>query len=212
MLRKIRITLAVLCFVPVTLLFLDFTGTIHAWFGWLAKIQFLPAVLALNVGVIVAAAGIAHAAVWDVFIVRSICPLGVISGRDFVDQLGRRRKKKYRFSYSPAVVVAALYGAVGIVRRSARGRRHRFASWRCWTPYSSYGRIASESFRSRLWQWGNNLLAYFAERSRQLRFLPDGGVDEEPADFCDRWPPLLSWRWSCWHGGTVVPIATRFAR
>lgn len=33
MLRKIRITLAVLCFVPVTLLFLDFTGTIHAWFG-----------------------------------------------------------------------------------------------------------------------------------------------------------------------------------
>ena len=54
MLRKIRITLAVLCFVPVTLLFLDFTGTIHAWFGWLAKIQFLPAVLALNLGVVAA--------------------------------------------------------------------------------------------------------------------------------------------------------------
>ncbi len=36
----------------ITLLFLDFTGTLHTWFGWLAKIQFLPAVLALNVGVI----------------------------------------------------------------------------------------------------------------------------------------------------------------
>ena len=35
----------------ITLLFLDFTGTAHAWFGWLAKIQFLPALLALNVGV-----------------------------------------------------------------------------------------------------------------------------------------------------------------
>ncbi len=34
----------------ITLLFLDFTGTLHTWFGWLAKIQFLPAVLALNVG------------------------------------------------------------------------------------------------------------------------------------------------------------------
>ena len=54
MLRKIRVTLAVVCFTLITLLFLDFTGTLHAWFGWLAKIQFLPAVLALNVGVIVA--------------------------------------------------------------------------------------------------------------------------------------------------------------
>ena len=43
MLRKIRLTLAVLCFATVTLLFLDFTGTLHAWLGWTAKIQFLPA-------------------------------------------------------------------------------------------------------------------------------------------------------------------------
>ena len=40
MLRKIRIFAATFCFVLITLLFLDFTGTIHAWFGWLAKIQF----------------------------------------------------------------------------------------------------------------------------------------------------------------------------
>lgn len=52
MLRIIRITLAAICFVAVTLLFLDFTGTLHLWFGWLAKIQFLPAVLALNFVVI----------------------------------------------------------------------------------------------------------------------------------------------------------------
>ena len=50
MLRKIRRWLAALCFGAVTLLFLDFTGTLHAWLGWLAKIQFLPALLALNVG------------------------------------------------------------------------------------------------------------------------------------------------------------------
>ena len=53
MLRKIRIFAATFCFVLITLLFLDFTGTIHAWFGWLAKIQFWPALLALNVGVVV---------------------------------------------------------------------------------------------------------------------------------------------------------------
>ena len=48
MLRKIRLTLAVLFFVAVTALFLDFTGTIHAWLGWTAKVQFLPALLAVN--------------------------------------------------------------------------------------------------------------------------------------------------------------------
>ena len=53
MLRKIRITLAVICFALITLLLLDFTGTLHTWFGWLARIQFLPAVLALNVAVVV---------------------------------------------------------------------------------------------------------------------------------------------------------------
>ena len=52
MLRTIRLTLAVIFFAFITLLFLDFTGTLHAWFGWMAKIQFLPAVLALNIGVV----------------------------------------------------------------------------------------------------------------------------------------------------------------
>ena len=51
MLRKIRIALAAIVFILVTLLFLDFTGTVHRWFGWLAEIQFLPAVLAMNFAV-----------------------------------------------------------------------------------------------------------------------------------------------------------------
>ena len=52
MLRTIRLSAAIVCFTLITLLFLDFTGTLHTWFGWLAKIQFLPALLALNIGVV----------------------------------------------------------------------------------------------------------------------------------------------------------------
>ena len=48
MLRKIRITAAAVFFTVITLLLLDFTGTLHAWFGWMAKVQLLPAVLALS--------------------------------------------------------------------------------------------------------------------------------------------------------------------
>ena len=53
MLRKIRIAAAAVFFTLVTLLFLDFTGTLHAWFGWMAKVQLLPALLAVNVGIVV---------------------------------------------------------------------------------------------------------------------------------------------------------------
>ena len=53
-LKRIRQTVAILSILAVTSLFLDFTGVAHVWFGWMAKIQSLPALLALNVGVIIA--------------------------------------------------------------------------------------------------------------------------------------------------------------
>ena len=76
MLRKIRIVAASICFTIITLLFLDFTGTIHSYLGWLAKIQFLPALLALNLGV-VAALIILTLLLGRVYC-SVICPLGVM--------------------------------------------------------------------------------------------------------------------------------------
>lgn len=76
MLHKIRIILAVLFFTCITLLFLDFTGTVHAWFGWMAKIQFLPAILAVNAGVIVLL--VALTLVFGRVYCSVICPLGVL--------------------------------------------------------------------------------------------------------------------------------------
>ena len=100
MLRKIRITLAIICWALITLLFLDFTGTLHTWFGWLAKIQFLPAVLALNVGIVVAL--VLLTLLFGRVYCSIICPLGVF--QDVVSHIsGMRKKKKYRFFYSPAV-------------------------------------------------------------------------------------------------------------
>lgn len=100
MLRKIRLTLAALFFLAVTALFLDFTGTIHAWLGWMA----------LNVGVVALLvlltllAGRVYCSV--------ICPLGVF--QDIVSWISsRRKKKKYRFSYSPEMKWLR-YGVLGL--------------------------------------------------------------------------------------------------
>ena len=53
MLRKIRIILATVMLIGITWLFVDFTGTAYHWFAWMPKLQFLEAVLALNVAVII---------------------------------------------------------------------------------------------------------------------------------------------------------------
>ena len=52
MLKLIRKILAVIFWLGITLLFLDFTGTLMQYLGWMAKVQFLPSVLALNIGVV----------------------------------------------------------------------------------------------------------------------------------------------------------------
>ena len=160
MLRKIRIVAAVLFFLLITLLFLDFTGTLHAWFGWMAKIQFLPALLAVNVGVVLAL--VALTLLFGRVYCSVICPLGVM--QDIVSWFaGRRKKHRYRFSYSPAltwlrwtmlaVFVAAMLAGVG---------------WLI-APYSAYGRIASNLFAP-IYAWGNNGLAWIAERMDSYAF------------------------------------------
>lgn len=100
MLRKVRQILALVFFLCITLLFLDFTGTVHAWFGWMAKIQFMPALFAVNAVVLVflflltLILGRVYCSV--------ICPLGVM--QDVISRIGGMRKnKKNRFTYSPAL-------------------------------------------------------------------------------------------------------------
>ena len=163
MLRKIRILLSVLFFFMITLLFLDFTGSIHEWMGWMAKIQFLPALLALNLGVVL------FLLVMTLLLGRIycsvVCPLGVM--QDIVSWInGQRKKQRFRFTYSPArttlrvtvlaVFIIALIAGIGSVVALL-------------APYSSYGRIAS-NLLAPVYQYGNNLLAYMAERMDSYAF------------------------------------------
>lgn len=163
MLRKIRIALAVLCFTLITLLFLDFTGTLHAWLGWLAKIQFFPAVLALNLGVVIALTVLTL--LFGRVYCSVICPMGVF--QDIISWIsGRRKKKKARFTYSPAkswlrygilaIFIIAIIAGIGSLVALL-------------DPYSAYGRIVQNLF-SPLYRWGNSLLAYFAERAGSYAF------------------------------------------
>lgn len=204
MLRKIRLTLAILFFGLITLLFLDFTGTIHAWFGWMAKIQFLPAVLALNVAVIVFL--VALTLIFGRVYCSVICPLGVL--QDLFGWMGKKQKKN-RYSYSPAknwlrygvlvLFVAALVAGVG-----------SFVA--LLAPYSSFGRIAS-NLLAPLYGWGNNLLAYFAERMDSYAFYETEVWLASLPTFIIALVTLvvlivLAWRGGRTYCNTICPVGT----
>ena len=118
MLRKLRIAAAVVCFALVTLLFLDFTGTLHAWFGWLARIQFLPALLAVNVGVV--AALVVATLLFGRVYCSVVCPLGRDAGRHIAP---RRPTHEEPLPLLARENGAALHRA-GPLHRRTRGR-HR---------------------------------------------------------------------------------------
>lgn len=96
MLRKIRIVVAALCFVCLTLLFV---GIGHDWWGWLAKLQFMPAISRLIgsavLGNIVVVAGILLLTwLFGRIYCSVLCPLGIF--QDSVLWLRRKLGKRVR--------------------------------------------------------------------------------------------------------------------
>ncbi len=204
MLRKIRVVAAIFCFVSITLLFLDFTGTLHAWLGWLAKIQLLPALLALNVGVVIGL--IILTLLFGRIYCSVICPLGVF--QDVVSWISGRRKKN-RFHYSPALnglryVVLLLFVVALVAGVSSAAALI--------APYSAYGRIASNLFAP-LWQWSNNLLAMLAERVDSYAFYSvdvwmKGAVTLGVAAVTFIVLVILAWRHGRTYCNTICPVGT----
>ena len=153
MLRRIRIILATVMFIGLTLLFLDFTGTMYHWVGWMPRLQFLEALLALNVGVI--GVLVVLTLLFGRIYCSVICPLGVL--QDIFGWLGKKAKKN-RYTYSKAlswlrygVMVLAIgcwfLGIASIVQLLA--------------PYSAFGCIATNLLQP-LWMVGNNMLSSIA--------------------------------------------------
>lgn len=151
---KIRKILAGVFFTLTTLLFLDFTGSIHAWFGWMAKIQFLPAVLALNVVVVIAL--VLLTLLMGRIYCSVICPLGVL--QDIFGWFGKKAKKnRYTYSKPMNILRYVMLGILVVALVAGFGSIAALIA-----PYSAFGRIASNLFAP-IYLWGNNLLVAWAE-------------------------------------------------
>ena len=160
MLKKIRIALAAIFFVGITLLLV---GIGQQWWGWMAKLQFLPACLALNVAVIVALVLLTF--VCGRIYCSVICPLGF--WQDIVLRVRRTLGKLQmkRFARRAAKAKAAGKPVPKLKRRLGKvfgyKPEHKALRYGIWgvfvlclilgiqvlialiAPYSAYGRIVT---------------------------------------------------------------------
>ena len=205
MLKKIRRTLAVLFTGLLTLMLLDFTGTLHTWLGWMAKVQLLPAVLALNVGIIVLL--VVLTLVFGRVYCSVICPLGVF--QDAVSWVAGKVKKN-RFRYSKAInvlryIVLALFMAALL---SGAG----FVVVKLLAPYSAYGRMVS-SLLQPIYIGINNGFALIAERVGSYAFYSvDVWMKSVPvfvvAGVTFLVLVVLAWRGGRTYCNTICPVGT----
>ena len=170
MLKLTRRILAVLFWLGITLLFLDFTGTVQPVLGWMAKLQFLPSVLAVHLPSI--AIVIIITLVLGRIYCSIICPLGVL--QDFFAWIGKwkifRKNKKtkfanrYNFSSEKKwlrLTVLALFLIMLLAGFNA--------GMVLLAPYSSYGRIVA-SLLQPIYVGINNLLAKWSEAQDNYLF------------------------------------------
>ena len=164
MLKTIRVILAAIFMIALTLLFLDFTGLLNSYLGWMAKLQLVPAILATNVIVVVALL-IITAIIGRIYC-SIICPLGICQD---ISSFCADKRKKNRFLFSQpkkltqyirysilAVFVVAIILRISLISTLLE-------------PYSAFGRMVT-NLLSPFYLIGNNLMALFAEKMDSYAF------------------------------------------
>ena len=202
MLKKIRLTLAIIFWVLITWLLVDFTGTAHAYLGWMAKIQFVPALLALNIGALLFV--VTLTLLMGRIYCSVICPLGVMQ-----DAIAWFRRKKNKYSYSPAKTT--LRYTLLVVACAALALNVAWLGGLIF-PYSTYGRIVATCVAP-LYKLANNGLAALAEHYGSYAFYE---VDVWLKSVAALVVALLTWAVIAvlaWRGGrtwcnTVCPVGT----
>jgi ferredoxin len=174
-LKHIRVVVALLFFIPILVFFLDFTGKLPIALHQFLSIQWIPALLSLNLVVI----GILLllSLLFGRIYCSTICPLGIL--QDIIAWKARffkKKNKKFKFKFSKphnilrysilaATLILFIFGSSFLVILL--------------DPYSTFGRIITQLFRP-LVIWGNNGLAFLLNKTgnfalykvEQLAFIP----------------------------------------
>ena len=188
----------------VTLLLLGIGFQVHLWAGWVAKIQFLPALLALNFGVL--ALLIIATLLFGRLYCSVVCPLGIM--QDFFSWLGGKAKKK-RFSYAKENKMLR-YGFLGVFILALIIGFAPITT--LFAPYSAYGRIVNSLFKP-LYDMLNNWLAGLDAANDRYNFTEVQIWTRSVTTFVVALLTLLilavlAWRKGRLYCNTICPVGT----
>ncbi|MDR0724428.1 MAG: 4Fe-4S dicluster domain-containing protein [Prevotellaceae bacterium] len=149
--KKLRVVVSIVLFSLITFYFLDFAGLMsEKTAGLLAKIQFIPAIMALSVIILIIL--IVSTLLFGRVYCSSICPMGVY--QDIIAWLSKRiakKKKRYKFGKAKNILRATMLVAAATI----------FVKFPLILgfidPYSAYGRMVTNVFRP-VYMSGNNVL------------------------------------------------------
>ncbi len=170
MLKKIRLTLELVFLIGITLLFLDFSGTVQPVLGWMAKLQFLPSVMSLSwvpLLVVLIATWLFGRIYCSV-----VCPLGAL--QDVFARIGKwklfrknnKAKLANKYSYSKPKTWLRLTVLVLFIVMLVAGFN---AGAVLLAPYSAYGRIVA-AWLQPAYIYINNVLAQWSEANDNFMF------------------------------------------
>lgn len=149
-LKTIRVTLSIILFSLITLYFMDFMGFLPQEMHGLAHIQFIPALLALNLTILIIL--VALTLIFGRIYCSSICPMGVY--QDIVAWFSKKFTKRKHYTYSKAKTVLRWCVTAAVLIGFLFGFTFLLGLL---DPYGSYGRIVTHIFRP-AYLAGNNLL------------------------------------------------------
>lgn len=200
-LRILRIAFATFFIAATTLLFLGIGGSFNIWFGWVARVQFLPALLALDFGIL--AILVILTLIFGRIYCSAICPLGIM--QDIFSRFG----KKHRFRFSPEkkwlryailviFIICLIVGFAPVTTLLA--------------PYSAYGRIVNSIFRP-IYDMLSNALMIFDMRMGGYHIAYTEIWMRSISTFAIALITLIGLGWLAWRHGrtycnTICPVGT----
>lgn len=205
MLRKIRIIVSLVIFSLITLYFLDFAGFMPQGFHVLEHIQLIPALLALQFGILLFL--FALTLLFGRVYCSSICPMGIY--QDIVNRLSKRFQKKKHFKFNKAqtvlrwsvvgvTLIAFLFGFTFLVGLL--------------DPYSAFGRMTVHVFKP-AYLAGNNLLESIFTQFGNNTFYKVGVYVASVSSLVIALVTLLTIGYLSWVNGriycnTICPVGT----
>ena len=164
--KKIRIALALIVFCLITFYFLDFADLIPNKINFLTKVQFVPALFSLSVGMIIFILVITF--LFGRIYCSVICPLGVF--QDFFEWFSKKiiKKKKYPYRKNNPVLRWTIVGVLVITFIAGTNVLVSILD-----PYSMYGRIATHLFKP-VYLFANNIIAAISNYYKNYTFYNEG--------------------------------------